>query len=160
MASEMHLDAARLVLRERWAAIATLNEGAPLVSMVAYAPRPDLSSLILFLSEMSAHTRNLLEDPRASLAITTPDDHSGDPQLLPRVTLDGKAELLAPESRAYADAKALYLARFPDAAPRFDMADFHLFAFEPTSARYVGGFARALRLDAGRLREAARSAST
>jgi putative heme iron utilization protein len=155
----MHVDAARLVLRERWAALATTHEGSPLATMVAYAPRADLSVLWLFVSEMSAHTRDLLADPRASLAVTAPDTGTGDPQLLPRVTLTGKAERTPPDSPAYEPGKALYLARFPEAEDRLALGDFHLFGFTPESARYVGGFAQALRIDAERLREAARAAA-
>ena len=36
-----------------------------------------------------------------------------------------------------------YLARFPDAALTFELADFSIVALQPTSARLVAGFGRA-----------------
>ena len=153
MAGEMYRDAARLVLGERWAAIATLDEGRPLATMVAYAPEPRLGGLLMLLSGLAAHTRALVDDPRCSLAVTRPDTGKGDPQLLPRVSLQGSVQVLEADSPEHAEGKALYLARFPDAEPRFDLADFVLFRFVPEEARYVGGFARAIRMTGIQLAE-------
>jgi putative heme iron utilization protein len=151
MAGEIYRDAARLVLEERWAAVATLDDGLPLATMVAYAPEPGLGGLLMLLSGLAAHTRALLGDPRCSLAVTRPDRGEGDPQLLPRVSIQGAVEALEPESPEHAAGKGLYLARFPDAEPRFDLADFVLFRFVPAEARYVGGFARAIRMTGDQL---------
>ena len=134
---------ARLVRERRWAALCTLNGGAPAASMVAFAPEPGLAGLFLHLSGLSLHTRNLLADPRASLAIGDPDTGEGDPQLLPRVSLAGQVVLLDPESAEWDAAREIYVARFPDAAPRFELGDFRLFFFIPEEARFVGGFAKA-----------------
>jgi putative heme iron utilization protein len=155
MAGEIYEDAARLVLEERWASLATLDDGLPLATMVAYAPEPGLGGLVMHLSGLAAHTRALLDDPRCSLAITRPDGGKGDPQLLPRLSLQGSAEALEPETKKHAAARALYVARFPAAEPRFELADFVLFRFVPAEARYVGGFARAIRMSGGQLKEAA-----
>lgn len=157
MVNAVRLDIARLVLKQRWGALATLDSGAPLASMVAYAPEPDLSGLLLFLSGLSVHTQNLLADPRASLAVSEPDSGTGDPQTLPRVSLQGAAAVIARESAGFGPAWARYVERFPDAAPRLDLGDFQLFRLTPAEARYVGGFARATRLSGEDLREAARA---
>jgi putative heme iron utilization protein len=157
MTSAVRLEIARLVLDQRWAALATLDEGLPLASMVAYASEPGLEGVLIFVSQLAVHTRNLLTEPRASLAITTPDTGDGDPQLLPRVTLRGRAEPLDRGTDAFAHAGARYLAQFPDAAPRFALPDFVLFRFIVSDVRYVGGFARAVSLSGEELREAARA---
>lgn len=157
MTSDLALDAARLACDERWAALATLHDGAPLASHVAYAPDADLTAFLLHLSGMSAHTRDLLADGRSSLAIGRPDTGAGDPQTLARVTLTGRAEPLEEGTPGHRAAKSLYLARFPDAEMRFSLPDFVLFRFLPSSARFVGGFARAARLTATQLSEAARA---
>lgn len=157
MANAVRLEIARLVMRQRWGALATLDGGAPLASMVAYAPEADLAGLLLFLSGLSVHTQNLLDDPRASLAVGEPDSGAGDPQTLPRVSLQGVATVMARESAGFAPAWARYIDRFPDAAPRLALADFLLFRFTPAEARYVGGFARATRLTGEELCEAARA---
>ena len=156
MAGEISRDAAKGVLEERWAALATLDGGRPLATMVAYAPEAAIGALVMHLSGLAAHTRALLDEPRCSLAISRPDAKAGDPQLLPRLSVQGSVEALEPGTAGHAAAKALYVARFPDAEPRFELADFVLFRFVPEEARYVGGFARALRLSGEQLSASAR----
>jgi len=136
------------VLREvvcggRWACLATLRDGAPLASWVAYALDSAGGSLLMHLSRLAVHTRNLLADGRASLTVSFADDGREDPQELARVTLNGTVVRVAPEDPDYAAAKACYLARFPAAEQRFEFADFSLFRLPPAEARFVGGFARA-----------------
>jgi hypothetical protein len=155
MPTDFERDAARLILAGRWAAIATLEQGTPLASMVAYAPEPSLRGLFLLLSELSQHTRNLLEDPRVSLVVSEPDTGDGDPQLLPRATLTGEARPIPPDSPEHAGAASVYLGRFPDAGMRFELADFHLFRVVPSDIRYVGGFARAFSMSPEALTAAA-----
>lgn len=156
MSTALHREAARLVLDQRWAALGTLDDGAPMVSMAAYALEPDAAALLFLLSGLARHTQNLLADPRASVAISRPDPGTGDPQTLPRITLAGRVEAVPPENSRFAGARDRYLARFPDATPRFELADFLLLRLVPGDARYVGGFARAFSLTGDELREAAR----
>ncbi len=158
MASSLRVEIARLVLSKRWAALATLHEGAPAVSMVAYAPEAGLAGLLMFLSGLSAHTRDLLEDPRCSLGIGEPDLLEGDPQTLARVSLRGRVQALRADDAGYAAAWLRYVERFPDAARRAELPDFRLFRMVIDEARYVGGFARAVTLDGDEIREAAREA--
>jgi len=154
MPSAIQLEVARLVQSQRWAAVATINDGAPLASMVAYATEPGLAGLLLFLSQLSAHTRNLLGSNVASIAITAPDAGQGDPQLLPRVSLQGTITPIPRDSPGFAPAASRYVERFPDAAMRFQLGDFVMFRFVPDEARYVGGFARATTYTGAQLREA------
>ncbi len=154
MPSAVQLEAARLVVEERWAALATVGDDGPSASMVAYAVEPAAPCLVMHLSGLAAHTRQLLSDPRASLAISRPDSGQGDPQLLPRVTLTIAVRPLEPEGPAFEAARAAYLTRFPDAAMRFALADFVLFACSIDEARYVGGFARAATFDGPTFRSA------
>lgn len=154
-ATKAELDAARLVLARRWAAMATLSSDGPSASMVAYAPEFDLSILVLFLSGLSEHTRNLIEEPRVSLVISEPDPGFGDPQTLARVGIKGVAEMVERTSKEFAGAWDTYVARLPDASPRLALGDFSLFRVVVSEARYVGGFARAGTIAAGRLSSAA-----
>lgn len=154
MPSAVQLEAARLVVEERWAALATVGDDGPSASMVAYASEPGALALVMHLSGLAAHTRELRSAPRASLAISRPDSGQGDPQRLPRVTLAVTAQPLEPGSPEHAAASAAYLARFPDAAMRFALADFVLFGCAIEGVRYVGGFARAASFDTPTFREA------
>jgi putative heme iron utilization protein len=134
-----------LIREQRWAALATTDDdGHPAASMVAYAVTPELDGLLLHLSRLAAHTRYLLERPKASLVLGEPDcDGRADPQTLGRVSIGGTVHPLAPESDAFNAAREHYLARLPEAAPRFEFSDFILLRFEIETLRYVGGFAAA-----------------
>lgn len=157
MASSIQIEIARLVFSKRWGALATLNDRAPLASMVAYAPEPEIAGILMFLSGLSAHTQNLLDDPRCSLAVTEADSGRGDPQTLPRVSLQGRVQEVPADLAGYASAWRRYVERFPDAESRRGLGDFRLFRLVVAEARYVGGFARAMTLSGEELREAARA---
>jgi hypothetical protein len=154
--SAIQREVVTLVQQQRWAALATTADGTPLASMVAYAVEPDLGGLLFFISQLSAHTRHLLAAPLTSVAITAPDLGEGDPQTLPRVSLQGRALPIDRADEGFALAGARYVQRFPDALPRFQLGDFHLFRFTIDEARYVGGFARASSFSGDQLRETAR----
>ncbi len=147
---------ARLIRGRRWAALATYGDGAPMASMVAYAVEGEFSGFLLHLSRLSAHTRNLLGSPQASIAISEPDSaRVRDPQTLGRVSIQGEARTIPSDSPEYARARALYEERFPDSSPLFEFEDFLLFRFVPREARYVGGFARAFTVSREELKESA-----
>lgn len=154
MVSETYLPPARLLASSRWAALAVVAEGAPAAAMTSYAVSPEGAALFLHLSQMALHTRALLVEPRAALVVSAPDTGEGDPQTLPRLSLSGVALALVPGTPEHEAGRAAFVGRFPDAAERFDLADFVLFRFEPAEARWVGGFARALRMTGAQLAEA------
>lgn len=160
MVSETYLPPARLLADARWAALAVLHDGAPAAAMTSYALAPDGSALYVHLSQMALHTRALLSEPRAALVVSAPDTGEGDPQTLPRLSLAGVALALVPGTPDYEAGRAAYVRRFPAAVERFALADFVLFRFEPAEARWVGGFARALRMTGAQLAEAVRAAGT
>jgi heme iron utilization protein len=145
---------AALIREQRQAALGTLRDDTPFVSMVAYAPEPDFG-ILLHLSHLAPHTRHLLAHPQATLLICEPDDGRDDVQTLARITLIGGTTPIASESAEYPAARERYLKRLPAAAPLFDFADFALFRLVPHEARYVGGFARVYTPAAAHLRQAA-----
>jgi len=134
---------AGLLRGPRWATLATVRDGQPFATHVACAIEPGLTSGLLHLSRLSAHTRHLLAEPRAALAFGEPDDGRPDPQTLARITLEGSAEPLERDGDDWQAARTLYLRRLPEARPRFDFTDFSLFRFTIRRARFVGGFANA-----------------
>ncbi|HEU4327201.1 MAG TPA: pyridoxamine 5'-phosphate oxidase family protein [Roseiflexaceae bacterium] len=138
----------------RQAALGTLAEGAPFVSMVAYAPEPEFAGFLLHLSRLAPHTLHLLADPRASLLICEPDGPAVENvQTLARITLSGPAAQLPRDAPGYSAARARYLEHLPAAAMLFDFPDFDLYRLTPREARYIGGFARAFALTPQQLRE-------
>jgi len=160
MKSEELATIATLIREQRQAALGTLHEQAPFVSMVAYAAEPDFGSMLLHLSRLAPHTKHLLAAPAASLLICESDDGRDDVQTLARITLLGEARPLDTASAEYATARDRYLARLPAAEMLFSFPDFLLFRFVPREARYVGGFARAYTLTPNQLRSAAQILAT
>jgi putative heme iron utilization protein len=133
---------ARLIQDQRTAALGTLREGAPLVSMVLYLPAPDFSALFVHVSGLAWHTQDMLLDPRVALSIAATDDGKRNPQTLERVSIRGEALPVPKDSPAHATLKEAWLARFPQSAIHFELADFQFFRIVPTDARFVAGFGR------------------
>ncbi|MCQ4159399.1 DUF2470 domain-containing protein [Roseomonas sp. GC11] len=134
---------ARALLRgARSGALATQEEGQPFASLVTPAMAPDLS-VLLWLSSLSAHTRQLAREPRCALLVQG-EAAEANPQTAPRVTVTGLAERV--EGEDLAPLKARWLALHPYAALYAEFADFALWRIRPQAALLVGGFAAALRL--------------
>jgi putative heme iron utilization protein len=150
---------ARLIRAQRVAALGTLRDGAPLVSMVLFAAAADFSEFYIHTSRLAHHTQDMLRDPRAGLMIAETDDGRRDPQTLARVSVTGEAARLPPEDPDYEAAKAAYLVKHPQTAFTFGFADFDLYRIRPASARYVAGFAKAFNLTPASLRKAAKDAT-
>ncbi len=146
---------AHLIRQQRIAALGTIHDDAPFVSMIAYVPTADFSAFYVHASRLAQHTRNLLAHSRVSLMIVESDPGTGDPQTLARVSFTGTATAIAPDADDYAQARALYLARFPASAVTFQLADFGLYRITVQSARYVAGLGKAFTLSPARLRQTA-----
>lgn len=132
-----------LLRQERVASLGTLHGGEPFVSMVPYVLAPDGPGLLVHLSELASHTRDLRVHPGCSLLVMQTAEADTFVQALPRVTLQGEAAPLDPASAAYRDGRAAYVARFPPAEPIFALGDFALWRCVPTHVRFVAGFGRA-----------------
>lgn len=145
---------AQLLRAQRLASLGTLHGGAPLVTLTLFAAAPDFTAVYLHLSQLALHTQDLRADPRASLLIAEGERGSQNPLTLARVSLQGEARPLAPDSEAQAAARALYLGRFPFTNFNFTLPDFRLYCFSPHGGRFVGGFARAADLTLEDLRAA------
>ena len=139
---------ARSLLRgARSATLATQQDGQPFASLVTPAAAPDLS-LLLWLSGLSEHTRQLSRAPRCALLFQGPAPEAN-PQTAPRVTVTGLAERVEGDQKAAL--KARWLALHPYAALYAGFADFDLWQMRPAAALLVGGFAAATRLRAAEL---------
>jgi hypothetical protein len=149
----------RLLRATRIAALGTLRDGAPFVSMVPFVAAPDLSAFHIHISRLAHHTKDILADPRVSLMVAQTDLGTGDPQTLVRVSIQGTASALPADDPDYGAARARYLGRFPDAEFNFSLGDFALYRIEPRAARYVGGFGKILNLEPAHLTKAAVAAS-
>jgi putative heme iron utilization protein len=155
MDAESQITFSRLIRSQRVAALGTLRDGGPQVSMVVYAVSSDFSAFWIHLSRLAFHTQNILKDPRIGLMIAEPDKGGGDPQTLSRLSISGEARPLAKETQDFAAARSFYLGRFPEAIGNFELGDFDLYRIEPKSARFVAGFGRIFNLGLPNFLEAA-----
>ncbi len=125
------------------AALATLHEGEPAVSMVPYALLSQGQGFVIHVSRLASHTADMLTSPAVGLLVTAPLVASASPQAISRASIQGTAHQWLDDSPAYSQARALYLSRFPQSEEMFTFSDFSLFVIAVRSARFVGGFAQA-----------------
>jgi len=118
-------------------ALATLDRetGHPYASLILLATEPAGAPLFL-ISRLALHTRNLEQDPRASILIDGTGG-LGDPLTGGRLTVSGVA-------RPSASPTALrrFLARHPSAEGYASFADFAVYELEIARGHYIGGFGR------------------
>ena len=141
-----------LLQTQRVAALGTLGEdGHAFVSMVPFAIDQGCGQLVIHVSGLAAHTRNLQARPRVSLLVLQAEVAGEPVHALPRVTLDGVAAVLPADSSAWASARSAYLQRFPDVEYMTELGDFRFVAIAVSGARQVAGFGAARSIDAQEL---------
>ncbi len=143
-AAEPGFAARRLLRAARVGALATQSGGFPFAGLVTPATDGALSVLLL-LSDLSEHTKQLRRDPRCALLVAG-RAADANPQTTPRVTIVGSAAV-ADE----AGSRARFLAVHPYAALYAGFGDFHLWRIVAEEALLVTGFASAHRLRPERL---------
>ena len=109
--------------------------GYPFATALPFIP-DEAHRPVFLLSGLAEHTKNLLDDPKASLLVTDP----GHANVLesPRMTLVGDVQRFdaSPEMRAR------YVRYLPEAAQYLELGDFAFFRLTPARTRYIGGFAQ------------------
>lgn len=130
---------ARVMLRaHRYGVLSTLSkkiDGYPFGSIATYLVDHD-GSLLILISTLAEHTKNIGHDTRVSLI--THQQRDADIQAQGRVTVVGNAW---PE-RDREQAGLRYLRYFPEAQAYFGMHDFSFYRIRPVAIRYIGGFGR------------------
>ncbi len=129
--------AARQLLRaHRYGALSTLSkkfDGHPFGSITPYLVDHD-GSLLILISTLAEHTKNIQNDPRVSLITHNQEDSHIQTQ--GRITVVGTASLIAEREQA----GKRYLRYFPEAQTYFAMHDFSFYRIVPQALRYIGGF--------------------
>lgn len=131
-------EARRLLRAHRYGALSTLSQkldGFPFGSITPYAVDHD-GSLVILISSLAEHTKNIEHDPRVSLI--THNQSSPDIQMQGRVTIVGNARRMA-EAQYMVNR---YLRLFPEAANYLTMTDFSFYRIQPVAIRYIGGVGR------------------
>lgn len=137
---------ARQMLRaHRYGALCTLSkkfDGFPFGSITPYLADHD-GSLIILISSLAEHTKNILHDPRVSLI--THDQRDSHIQTQGRVTVLGNAQIINNHDAI----GARYLRYFPEAQGYFQMHDFAFYRIRPIAIRFIGGFGKIHWVDMG-----------
>lgn len=132
------VEARRLLRAHRYGVLGTLSAkfgGHPFGSVTPYLVDHD-GSLLILISALAEHTKNVRYDPRVSLI--THDQRDARIQTQGRATALGNAQY-EPDREL---AGRRYLRYFPEARTYFDMPDFSFYRIQPTAVRYIGGFGR------------------
>jgi hypothetical protein len=132
------VEARRLLRAHRYGVLGTLSEkfgGHPFGSITPYLVDHD-GSLLILISALAEHTKNVRHDPRVSLI--THDQRDAHIQTQGRVTALGIAQYEPDRERA----GRRYLRYFPEARTYYEMPDFAFYRIQPTAVRYIGGFGR------------------
>jgi putative heme iron utilization protein len=134
-----HAREARQMLRaHRYGALCTLSkkfDGHPFGSITPYLVDHD-GSLLILISTLAEHTKNIQQDPRVSLI--THNQENPDIQAQGRITVVGTAQLVMDKDKT----GMRYLRYFPEAQSYLDMHDFSFYRIMPLSLRYIGGFGK------------------
>ncbi len=148
-----------LLQTQRVAALGTLNaDGSPFVSMVPFAVEPASVQLVIHVSGLAGHTRNLQTTSHVSLLVMQAEVAGEPVHALARVSLEGVAAVLERDSAGWQQARDAYLARFPEAEPMTELGDFMFVGITVQGARQVAGFGAARSLDAETVAEVLRPA--
>jgi putative heme iron utilization protein len=117
--------------------LATLMpDGAPFASFVLIATDED-GDIVLLISRLARHTKNLAGDRRASLLVVAEGGEGGDPLAGARVTFNGSVD-----EDVTASGRARFLARHPEAERYAGFGDFQFYRLRISSAHLVAGFGR------------------
>ena len=131
--------ARELLASQKTGALSTQSKkvpGYPFGSLVNYAVDGAGRPVFLF-SALAVHSKNLAEDPRASLLVFGPAALE-DPLTSARMTVFGT---IAPVPEAeHEEAIAVYLGAHPSAAEYLEFGDFQPFRLETADIYFVGGF--------------------
>jgi heme iron utilization protein len=137
-----------LALRDQChgALLATLE--ADQTPSASYAPLVWLDGQsYLFLSDLAGHTRNLKSCPSLGLMLLEGEDSSANAFARRRITLQGKACMVAREDALFAAVLAEFHRRFGQVMTVLEsLPDFHLFRLQLRHGRYIRGFGQAYQL--------------
>ncbi len=131
----------------------------PVVGMVPFAVEPGFAATLVHVSRLAPHGKELRDGAPFAVLIQGSDDGEIPPGQIPRVRLNGTAELLNRGTSAYAAACAVFLERFPDSELTFGLGDFDLYRLAFERGRLVAGFARTVNLRPESLIQLARETS-
>jgi putative heme iron utilization protein len=113
---------------------------------ISYAPfvRDHAGVFYIYVSEMACHTKNLLNNPRASLLFIRSESESPNLFARERAVLRCSVKEISRDDAIYAERIKALQDKFGEVVSVLrSLSDFHLFALRLENGRYVVGFGRA-----------------
>jgi len=126
----------------RHAALATAADGAPYLSLVAFALAQDGAAVLFATPRDSRKYRNLRANPRVSLLLDTRGERDRDYASAEAITIVGRARVLRAGSSSWREAGRALHAKHPVLAAFLEVATTALVRVEIEEAVHVGGFQR------------------
>jgi len=129
----------RLLTEEKLGVLATTSHtypGFPFASLCPFALESS-GNLLILVSGLAEHAKNLRVDPKASLYVQQSLDDQ-DPQNAARVCVLVRA--FAVERDEMEAAAKCYLSRFPSATMQLSLGDFYFLRLVPEHLRMIHGF--------------------
>jgi nitroimidazol reductase NimA-like FMN-containing flavoprotein (pyridoxamine 5'-phosphate oxidase superfamily) len=126
----------------RHAALATEADGAPYLSLVAFALAPGGSAVLFATPRGSRKFRNLRANPQVSLLLDTRGERDRDYASAEAITVVGRARVLRKDSSPWREAGWVLRAKHPALAAFLEAATTALVRVEIEEAVHVGGFQR------------------
>lgn len=137
-----------LICNAKFASIAVLEPETnyPLVSRIAVAALEGRAHEPYFLaSDLSAHTKSLIADNRASILLGEPPQ-KGDPLAFARVSVIGTVEKITREHSGYVERRAFWLSKHPKSELYIDFGDFNFYVLNIERVALNGGFGKAFEM--------------
>jgi heme iron utilization protein len=130
------IEARKMLRAHRYGVLSTISkkfDGYPFGSITPYLVDHD-SSLIILISTLAEHTKNIQQNSRVSLI----SHNQSDPQIQTqgRITVIGDAKLASNQEQI----GQRYMRYFPEAQAYLAMHDFSFYRIQSIAIRYIAGF--------------------
>lgn len=117
---------------------------------ISYAPfvRDHAGVFYIFVSEMSTHTANLLDNPQASILFIRPESESRNLFARERAVLNCSVKEISRDDAIYSDRVQALQDKLGEVISVLrSLSDFHLFSLHPENGRYIVGFGNAFTIN-------------
>ncbi len=130
----------RLLDEQRVLSLALVVEGAPVIGLLPFAATAGYRALVVHASRLARHTRGLTQGAAFEVLVHEPVVGDVDPLQVVRLTLRGEVLAIDESAPVFAQFRAAYLSKFPEAEPITALGDFAFFVLRVTGGRLVTGF--------------------
>jgi putative heme iron utilization protein len=135
-------------LRESLKTVQVASTDTSGIPEASYAPYVWIeTACYLYLSALARHTTNLMTNPAIGLLFIEAEEKTRNLFARRRIILQGEVEIVARESPQFAIVMTEFKSRFGDFINVIEsLQDFQLFKVDPTTGRFIRGFAQAFEL--------------